>query len=114
MDSVRWGIIGCGDVCEVKSGPAFQKAEGSELVAVMRRDAGKRNPLVLFDMDAPDAARLSAHAFSALWGASVPVPERHLVAGGNAKPSGAYERTQDDAPITALRRDLQGWPLVRH
>ncbi len=80
----------------------------------MRRDAGKRNPLVLFDMDAPDAARLSAHAFSALWGASVPVPERHLVAGGNAKPSGAYERTQDDAPITALRRDLQGWPLVRH
>jgi 1,5-anhydro-D-fructose reductase (1,5-anhydro-D-mannitol-forming) len=38
---IRWGIIGCGDVCEVKSGPAFQKADGSELVAVMRRDAGK-------------------------------------------------------------------------
>lgn len=35
---VRWGIIGCGKVCEVKSGPALQKAEGSELVAVMRRD----------------------------------------------------------------------------
>ena len=41
MDIVRWGIIGCGDVCEVKSGPAFQKASGSALVAVMRRDAGK-------------------------------------------------------------------------
>lgn len=41
MDNVRWGIIGCGDVCEVKSGPAFQKVDGSELVAVMRRDAGK-------------------------------------------------------------------------
>jgi predicted dehydrogenase len=41
MDKVRWGIIGCGDVCEVKSGPAFQKADGSELVAVMRRDADK-------------------------------------------------------------------------
>ena len=26
---MRWGIIGCGDVCEVKSGPGFQKAEGS-------------------------------------------------------------------------------------
>jgi 1,5-anhydro-D-fructose reductase (1,5-anhydro-D-mannitol-forming) len=39
--NVRWGIIGCGDVCEVKSGPAFQKATGSELVAVMRRDATK-------------------------------------------------------------------------
>jgi predicted dehydrogenase len=34
---IRWGIIGCGEVTEVKSGPAFQKAEGSELVAVMRR-----------------------------------------------------------------------------
>jgi 1,5-anhydro-D-fructose reductase (1,5-anhydro-D-mannitol-forming) len=38
---VRWGIIGCGDVCEVKSGPAFSKVENSRLVAVMRRDAEK-------------------------------------------------------------------------
>jgi 1,5-anhydro-D-fructose reductase (1,5-anhydro-D-mannitol-forming) len=38
---VRWGIVGCGDVTEKKSGPAFQKAEGSSLVAVMRRDAQK-------------------------------------------------------------------------
>jgi len=37
-DVVRWGIIGCGHVTEVKSGPAFQKAAGSALVAVMRRD----------------------------------------------------------------------------
>jgi predicted dehydrogenase len=35
---VRWGIIGCGDVTEVKSGPGFQKAAGSRLVAVMRRN----------------------------------------------------------------------------
>jgi len=41
MNVIRWGIIGCGDVCEVKSGPAFQKASGSALVAVMRRDAAK-------------------------------------------------------------------------
>jgi 1,5-anhydro-D-fructose reductase (1,5-anhydro-D-mannitol-forming) len=34
---VRWGIIGCGDVTEVKSGPGFSRAEGSQLVAVMRR-----------------------------------------------------------------------------
>ena len=34
---IKWGIIGVGDVCEKKSGPALQKAEGSELVAVMRR-----------------------------------------------------------------------------
>jgi predicted dehydrogenase len=38
--TIRWGILGCGDVCEVKSGPGFQKAEGSALVAVMRRDRG--------------------------------------------------------------------------
>jgi predicted dehydrogenase len=37
LDKVRWGIIGCGDVTEVKSGPAFQKINNSELVAVMRR-----------------------------------------------------------------------------
>ncbi len=38
MDRIKWGIIGCGDVTEVKSGPAFNKIEGSELVAVMRRN----------------------------------------------------------------------------
>lgn len=38
---VRWGIIGVGDVTEVKSGPGFQQAHGSELVAVMRRDGAK-------------------------------------------------------------------------
>ncbi|MCX6216058.1 Gfo/Idh/MocA family oxidoreductase [Spirosoma sp.] len=41
MDQVKWGIIGCGDVTEVKSGPAFNKVPNSELVAVMRRDAQK-------------------------------------------------------------------------
>jgi predicted dehydrogenase len=39
MKQIRWGILGCGDVTEVKSGPGFQKATNSELVAVMRRDA---------------------------------------------------------------------------
>ena len=37
-DIIRWGIIGCGDVTEVKSGPGFQQAEHSALVAVMRRN----------------------------------------------------------------------------
>jgi 1,5-anhydro-D-fructose reductase (1,5-anhydro-D-mannitol-forming) len=41
LQAVRWGMIGCGDVAEVKSGPGFQKARGSSLVAVMRRDAAK-------------------------------------------------------------------------
>jgi len=38
---VRWGIIGCGDVTEVKSGPAFNKVDGFSLEMVMRRDAAK-------------------------------------------------------------------------
>jgi len=37
---IRWGIIGLGDVCTKKSGPAFYKCDGSELVAVMRRTTG--------------------------------------------------------------------------
>lgn len=41
MKTVRWGIIGVGDVTERKSGPGFQQAERSELVAVMRRDGAK-------------------------------------------------------------------------
>jgi predicted dehydrogenase len=41
MEEIRWGIIGCGDVTEVKSGPAFNKVANSKLVAVMRRDGAK-------------------------------------------------------------------------
>jgi predicted dehydrogenase len=36
---INWGIIGCGNVTEVKSGPAFSKIKGSRLLAVMRRNA---------------------------------------------------------------------------
>ncbi|MGP1666326.1 MAG: Gfo/Idh/MocA family protein [Rhodanobacter sp.] len=38
---VRWGIIGCGSVTELKSGPALQQVANSSLVAVMRRDGAK-------------------------------------------------------------------------
>jgi 1,5-anhydro-D-fructose reductase (1,5-anhydro-D-mannitol-forming) len=39
--TIHWGIVGCGNVTEVKSGPALQQAPGSALVAVMRRDGAK-------------------------------------------------------------------------
>lgn len=39
MKTIRWGIIGCGNVTEVKSGPGFRLADHSSLVAVMRRSA---------------------------------------------------------------------------
>lgn len=37
-ETINWGIIGCGDVAEVKSGPAFQNCYNSKLLAVMRRN----------------------------------------------------------------------------
>ncbi|MGJ8610492.1 MAG: Gfo/Idh/MocA family protein [Octadecabacter sp.] len=36
--TVQWGILGCGDVTETKSGPALQKAPRSTLLSVMRRN----------------------------------------------------------------------------
>ncbi len=38
---IRWGILGCGNVTELKSGPAYQKTAGFKIEAVMRRDAEK-------------------------------------------------------------------------
>lgn len=37
MQEVVWGMIGCGDVTEKKSGPGFQKAEHSRMKAVYSR-----------------------------------------------------------------------------
>lgn len=39
MEKIKWGFIGCVDVTEVKSGPAFAKIPHSEVIAVMRREA---------------------------------------------------------------------------
>lgn len=41
MTDINWGIIGCGNVTEKKSGQAYNKSPNSKLVAVMRRDAAK-------------------------------------------------------------------------
>lgn len=38
MEEVNWGMIGCGNVTEVKSGPLLYKTKDSNLVAVMRRN----------------------------------------------------------------------------
>lgn len=41
MKKLRWGFIGCGEVCELKSGPAFAEVEDSTVVAVMSRTEQK-------------------------------------------------------------------------
>ena len=51
---LRWGIIGCGNVTEVKSGPAYNLTEDFKLTAVMRRnldmaeDYAKRHQVPFF------------------------------------------------------------------
>lgn len=41
---IKWGFIGCGEVTKYKSGPAFQKIENSEVVAVMSRMVTRPRP----------------------------------------------------------------------
>ncbi len=41
MKQINWGFIGCGDVTEKKSGPAFNGVSGSKIVAVMSRSERK-------------------------------------------------------------------------
>ena len=41
MKQINWGFIGCGEVTEKKSGPAFNEVDGSQVVAVMSRSENK-------------------------------------------------------------------------
>lgn len=47
MDRVNWGFIGCGEVTEKKSGPAFNIVDGSHVVAVMSRSEEKARSYAL-------------------------------------------------------------------
>ena len=38
---IKWGFIGCGEVTEKKSGPAFNLVSGSQIEAVMSRNKEK-------------------------------------------------------------------------
>lgn len=41
MKQIAWGFIGCGEVTEKKSGPAFNLIQGSHIEAVMSRNADR-------------------------------------------------------------------------
>lgn len=41
MESIRWGMIGCGDVTEKKSAPSFNKIHGSSLHGVTSRSKSR-------------------------------------------------------------------------
>jgi len=63
QDHIRWGIIGVGDVTEVKSGPAFNRVEGSSISVVMRRygdkarDYAQRHGVSRWTTDADEVLR---------------------------------------------------------
>ena len=74
--TITWGIIGCGNVTEMKSGPAFNKVPGSRLHAVMRRDAAlaedyaKRHHVPVWYSDAD--ALINDHEINAVYIATPP------------------------------------------
>jgi predicted dehydrogenase len=112
MKTIRWGIIGCGDVTEVKSGPGFYKAANSQLVAVMRRngelaaDFARRHEVPRWHDDAE--AIIRAPDVDAVYVATPPQSHRDYVlrcaAAGKPvlveKPM-AMDRGQCDEMITA-------------
>ncbi|WP_439131331.1 Gfo/Idh/MocA family protein [Polaribacter sp.] len=83
MDTINWGIIGCGDVAEVKSGPAFQKVKNSKLIAVMRRntekaeDFAKRHKVAFWFDDVDEL--LQHHAINAVYIATPPSTHLEMV-----------------------------------
>ena len=83
MKTVRWGMIGCGDVTETKSGPGFAGAANSALVAVMRRDGAlaadyaRRHGVARWHDDAQ--AILSAGDIDAVYVATPPDTHREYV-----------------------------------
>jgi predicted dehydrogenase len=83
MKTIRWGIIGCGDVTEVKSGPGLYKATNSALAAVMRRngalaaDFARRHGVARWHDDAD--AIIRARDIDAVYVATTPDTHREYV-----------------------------------
>ncbi|MEM8573693.1 MAG: hypothetical protein AAGF48_03565 [Pseudomonadota bacterium] len=92
-----------------------QAAYGEELCwtgDAVRRDADRRNRLVLFE-SAPDAFLRAAHAFRALWEACDPLPA-HLLDIPAADGLASMDAHGNCAPVRAAARPAEGWPLLRH
>jgi 1,5-anhydro-D-fructose reductase (1,5-anhydro-D-mannitol-forming) len=120
MKTIRWGIIGCGNVTEVKSGPGFSKAAHSQLLAVMRRtgvlaaDYARRHGVPRWHDDADEIIR--APDIDAVYVATSPASHRDYVdrcaiAGKPVlveKPM-AMNHAECEAMITACR--VAGVPL---
>lgn len=77
---ITWGILGCGDVTEVKSGPAFNKVANSAIEAVMRRNAekaadyAKRHGIAKWYSNASDL--INDENINAIYVATPPAPHK--------------------------------------
>jgi len=47
VKTIRWGLIGCGEVAETKSGPGFSRAVHSQLIAVADRNPKRAEEFAL-------------------------------------------------------------------
>lgn len=80
MKKITWGILGCGDVTEIKSGQAFNKVENSAIRAVMRRNAekaadyAKRHGIDKWYGDANDL--INDKSINAIYVATPPAPHK--------------------------------------
>lgn len=113
-DPLGWGIIGCGDVVEKKSGPSILGTGDSRIVGVMRRDAAKAQPFAEANgiaLCTDDAAAIIDHPDVAIVYVATP-PSSHrqyVVAAARAgkhvlveKPMGR-SAAEDDEMIAACR-----------
>lgn len=82
-EAIRWGFIGCGDVTEVKSGPAFSRVPGSSVSVVMRRngelaaDYARRHGVPRWTTDAREV--VNAADVDAVYVATPPASHREYV-----------------------------------
>ena len=105
---ITWGIIGCGNVTELKSGPAFNKVPQSTLHAVMRRDAAKasdyatRHKVPFWYSDA--AALINDPAINAVYIATPPKFHEEYAIAAMEKGKAVYVEKPVAVSVAACKR----------
>lgn len=99
MKTIRWGMIGCGAVAEVKSGPGFYKAGNSALIAVTSNDAGQAQSYAarhgVATVYNSNEALVADPAIDAVYIATPPVLPQTLVAVGGQGRQACLRRKAD-------------------
>lgn len=103
-DAVHWAIVGLGDVCAVKAGPAFYKCRGSTLAAVMRRTPGAARAWIERNAaDLPDDVAASVRAFDSV---------EQMMGEMAGKLDAVYVASPPGAHLDNVRQIVRGLPLA--